>query len=87
MEDHNIINALGSAVCECVAEAGSGIVRRIGVQDQFGESAPYERLLAKNGITTENIVAQAKSLLLRNTAQKDRTRFRVLSFSYCYILP
>ena len=58
-----IINALGSAVCECVAEAGSGIVRRIGVQDQFGESAPYERLLAKNGITTENIVAQAKSLL------------------------
>ena len=33
------------------------------VQDQFGESAPYERLLAKNGITTENIVAQAKSLL------------------------
>lgn len=63
MEDHNIINALGSAVYECVAEAGSGIVRRIGVQDQFGESAPYERLLAKNGITTENIVAQAKSLL------------------------
>lgn len=63
MEDHNIINALGSAVCECVAESGSGIVRRIGVQDQFGESAPYDRLLAKNGITTENIVAQAKSLL------------------------
>ncbi len=63
VEDHNIINALGSAVCECVAEAGRGIVRRIGVQDQFGESAPYERLLAKNGITTENIVAQAKSLL------------------------
>ena len=63
VEDHNIINALGSAVCECVAEAGNGIVRRIGVQDQFGESAPYERLLAKNGITTENIVAQAKSLL------------------------
>lgn len=63
VEDHNIINALGSAVCECVAEAGRGIVRRIGVQDQFGESAPYERLLAKNGITAENIVAQAKSLL------------------------
>lgn len=63
VEDHNIINALGSAVCECVAEAGRGIVRRMGVQDQFGESAPYERLLAKNGITTENIVAQAKSLL------------------------
>mgnify|MGYP002549510679 CR=1 FL=1 len=63
VEDHNILNALGSAVCECVAEAGRGIVRRIGVQDQFGESAPYERLLAKNGITMENIIAQAKSIL------------------------
>ena len=63
VEDHNILNALGSAVCECVAEAGRGIVRRIGVQDQFGESAPYERLLAKNGITVENIIAQAKSIL------------------------
>lgn len=63
VEDHNILNGLGSAVCECVAEAGKGIVRRIGVQDQFGESAPYERLLAMNGITSENIVVQAKGLL------------------------
>lgn len=63
IEDHNILNGLGSAVCECVAEAGKGIVRRIGVQDQFGESAPYERLMQINGITVENIVAQAKSLM------------------------
>lgn len=62
IEDHNKINGLGSAVCECVAEAGHGIVRRVGIQDQFGESAPYERLLAKNGITVENIVAQAKAI-------------------------
>lgn len=63
IEDHNIINGLGSAVSEVVAEMGTGTVRRIGVQDQFGESAPYERLLEKNGITTENIVAKAKELL------------------------
>jgi len=63
IEDHNILNGLGSAVCECVAEAGHGVVRRIGIQDQFGQSAPYERLLAMNGITVDNIVAQAKSLL------------------------
>jgi transketolase len=63
VEDHNIINGLGSAVCECVAEAGHGKVARIGVQDQFGSSAPYERLMALNGITVENIVAQAKGLM------------------------
>lgn len=63
VEDHNIINGLGSAVCERVAEAGTGKVRRVGIQDCFGMSAPYERLLAMNGITVENIVAQAKSLI------------------------
>ena len=62
VEDHNILNGLGSAVCEVVAEAGKGKVKRIGVQDQFGQSAPYERLLAMNGITVENIVAQAEAL-------------------------
>lgn len=63
VEDHNIINGLGSAVCEVAAEMGKGIVKRIGIQDQFGQSAPYERLLAINGITTENIVETAKDLL------------------------
>lgn len=63
VEDHNIINGLGSAVCEVVAEEGKGKVVRIGVQDQFGESAPYEELLKINGITAENIYNKAKSLL------------------------
>lgn len=63
VEDHNILNGLGSAVCEVVAEMGKGTVHRIGVRDQFGESAPYERLLERNGITVENIVLQAKKML------------------------
>ena len=63
VEDHNILNGLGSAVCEIAAEAGKGKVKRIGIQDQFGMSAPYERLLAMNGITVENIVDSALSLV------------------------
>ena len=63
VEDHNILNGLGSAVCELVAEAGKGKVKRIGIQDQFGQSAPYERLLAMNGVTVENIVAEAEKLV------------------------
>lgn len=62
VEDHNIINGLGSAVAEIVAETGKGIMRRVGIQDQFGESAPYSRLLEKNGITKDNIVKLAKEL-------------------------
>ena len=63
VEDHNMLNGLGSAVCEVAAEAGKGRVKRIGIQDQFGQSAPYERLLEMNGVTVENIVAQAKTLI------------------------
>lgn len=63
VEDHNIINGLGSAVCEVAAEYEHTVVKRIGIQDQFGQSAPYERLLEMNGITAENIVATAKALL------------------------
>lgn len=63
VEDHNIINGLGSAVSSVVAESGKAIVRKVGIQDQFGQSAPYERLLAMNGITVEDIVAKAEELL------------------------
>lgn len=63
VEDHNILNGLGSAVAEIIAERGEGKLKRIGIQDQFGQSAPYERLLEMNGIAVENIVAQAKALL------------------------
>ena len=62
VEDHNIMNGLGSAVCEVAAELGHGKVKRIGIQDQYGESAPYERLLAKNGVTVEDIVKAAQEL-------------------------
>ena len=62
IEDHNILNGLGSAVADVVAESGKAVLRRIGIQDQYGQSAPYERLLAMNGITVENIVATAEGL-------------------------
>ncbi|MGF7011250.1 transketolase [Lachnospiraceae bacterium PF1-22] len=63
VEDHNIMNGLGSAVCEVAADIGSAQVKRIGIQDQFGQSAPYERLLEMNGVTVENIVKTAEEML------------------------
>ena len=41
---------------------GKGLVKRVGIQDQFGQSAPYERLLELNGITAGNIVKIAKRM-------------------------
>ena len=62
VEDHNIINGLGSAVASIAADMGHGVVKRIGILDQFGQSAPYERLLEMNGITVENIVSIVKGI-------------------------
>ncbi len=62
VEDHNIINGLGAAVACVAAEMGRGRVWRLGIQDQFGQSAPYERLLELNGVTVENIVDVARKL-------------------------
>ena len=63
VEDHNILNGLGRAVAEVMAECGKGKLKRVGVLDQFGQSAPYERLLEMNGITAENVAVQAEKLL------------------------
>lgn len=63
VEDHNILNGLGSAVADVVAESGKAVLRRIGIQDQYGQSAPYERLLEMNGITAENIAQTAQCLI------------------------
>ena len=63
VEDHNIINGLGAAVACVAAEMGKGRVWRLGIQDQFGQSAPYERLLELNGVTAANIVDVAQKLV------------------------
>lgn len=66
VESHNITNGLGSTICELVAEQGKGIVRRIGIRDNFGETGTYNELLELNGITVENIITAANELLANN---------------------
>jgi transketolase len=63
VEDHNIINGLGSAVAEVLAEYGKGKLKRMGVQDRFGESGPYEKLLEANGVSADSIVQEVKKIL------------------------
>jgi transketolase len=63
LEDHNIINGLGSAVAEVIAEHGKGKLTRMGVQDRFGESGPYAKLLEANGVTVDGIVENLKKLM------------------------
>jgi transketolase len=62
-EDHTIIGGLGSAVAEVLSENKPTLMKRIGWQDVYGESAPNEELLEKYGLTPKHIAAAAKEML------------------------
>ena len=59
-EEHSVVGGLGEAVCSFLSENLPTPVRRIGVQDVFGESGPAAALLKKYGLSAENIVNVAK---------------------------
>jgi transketolase len=63
VEDHNIIGGLGSAVAETLIENYPVKMKRIGIEDIFTESAPYEELLDKYGLSFENIVKTVEELV------------------------
>ncbi|MCA9832804.1 MAG: transketolase family protein [Thermomicrobiales bacterium] len=62
-EDHSIIGGLGGAVAEVLAEHRPTRMRRIGIQDTFGESGPNDALLEKYGLTPNHIVEAVNDLL------------------------
>ena len=61
-EEHSVIGGLGEAVCSCLAEKQPTLVKRIGVNDEFGHSGPAAQLLEQFGLCASNIVATAKEL-------------------------
>ena len=61
-EEHSVIGGLGEAVCSCLAEKCPTVVRRIGVNDEFGHSGPAAALLKQFGLSAEHIVEVAKDL-------------------------
>ena len=62
-EDHSVIGGLGGAVAECLGEHRPTRMRRIGIRDVFGESAPNDALLEKYGLTAEHVIGAAQELL------------------------
>lgn len=63
-EEHSIIGGLGSAVSEVVCESNPVIVKKVGMNDCFGESGTPNELLEKYGLTAANIVEKVKEAIL-----------------------
>ncbi len=61
-EEHSVIGGLGSAVSEVLSQAYPVKQAMVGIQDCFGESGAPQALLAKYGLTAENIIKAVKNL-------------------------
>ena len=61
-EEHSVIGGLGEAVCSLLSEKLPTIVRRIGVNDEYGHSGPAVDLLKQFGLSAEHIVEVATEL-------------------------
>lgn len=63
VEEHSVIGGLGGAVCEALSEKAPVPVKRIGVQDVFGESGPAVKLIEKYGLDGKGIYKSVKDFL------------------------
>ena len=61
-EEHSVIGGLGEAVCSLLSEKCPTIVKRIGVNDEFGHSGPAKDLLKQFGLCADHIVEVAQEL-------------------------
>jgi transketolase len=62
-EEHSILGGLGGAVAEVLSERHPTRMRRVGLQDTFGESGPNDALLEKYGLTAGHVAEAARRLL------------------------
>ena len=62
-EEHSVIGGLGSAVAETVVRNCPCRVAMVGQHDVFGESGKPAELLSKYGMTADDIVKAAESLM------------------------
>ena len=62
-EEHSVIGGLGEAVCSFLSENYPTPVKRIGVDDQFGFSAPAGEVLKAFGLCCDHIVDVVKEFV------------------------
>lgn len=62
-ENHQVVNFLGSAVAEVLAEDHPALLGRIGIQDEFGQVGTLDYLKQDYGLTAADIAAKAREVL------------------------
>lgn len=65
VENHSVINGLGSAVAEVLSENIPTPLLRVGVLDSFGEVGPVDYLKKRFGLTPDDVYSSVKEVLKR----------------------
>lgn len=65
LENHSVVNGLGSAVAEVLVENRPVPMERIGVNDEFGEVGPENYLRERFNLTSKDIVKKVMKVLER----------------------
>ncbi len=63
VEEHSVVGGLGSAVCNALAELCPTPVKKLGMQDVFGESGTANQLVHKYGLDGEGVYTSVKEFI------------------------
>ena len=63
VEEHSVIGGLGSAVCDCLCAHYPVPVKKVGMQDVFGESGSAAALVEKYGLDANGVYMSVKEFL------------------------
>ena len=63
VEEHSVIGGLGSAVCDCLSAKMPTPVKKVGMQDIFGESGSAAALIEKYGLDAEGVYKSVKEFV------------------------
>ena len=63
VEEHSVIGGLGSAVCDCLSANLPTKVKKLGMQDVFGESGSAAALVQKYGLDAEGVYKSVKGFM------------------------
>jgi transketolase len=63
IEDQNVLGGLGGAVCEVLSERYPTLVKRLGIQDVYGESGGNDALLEKYRLSPATVAQDVASLV------------------------
>ncbi len=63
VEEHSVIGGLGSAVCDALAELAPTPVKKLGMQDVYGESGSAGELVHKYGLDGEGVAAAVRAFV------------------------